>query len=101
MPSRRIIALFILLPFTLLSVYAVQQVGYWGIFDYHWHSPAGWQVFTDLVIAVFLAMLWMVKDARQTGRNVVPYLIVSLLLGSFGPLLYLSLTPARSETTAH
>ena len=91
------LALALLLPFSVLSAYAVIQVGYIGIFDYHRHSPAGWQVFTDLVIGMLLIIVWMVADGRARGRNPWPFVVVTLFLGSFGPLLYLLLTPAESS----
>ena len=67
------------------------QVGYIGIFYYHRHSPAGWQVFADLVIALLLVLLWLVPHAKESGRNPWPWVVLTLLLGSFGPLLYLVL----------
>lgn len=89
MSKSQILALCILVPFSALSVYAVMQVGYFGIFEYHIHSPAGWQVFTDLVIALVLVLSWLIHHARTNGRNPVPWVVLTLLLGSFGPLLYL------------
>lgn len=87
--NKRTLAIAILIPFTLLTVYAVAQVGYLGLFDYHRHSPAGWQVFTDLVIALLLVLSWLVPEARKAGRNPWPWVVLTLLLGSIGPLLYL------------
>jgi RsiW-degrading membrane proteinase PrsW (M82 family) len=87
--SRRTLAIIILIPFTLLTAYAVHKVGYIGIFDYHRHSPAGWQVIADLVIALVLVLTWLLPEARKAGRNPWPWLVATLLLGSFGPLLYL------------
>jgi hypothetical protein len=89
MSHKRTLALLILIPFTLLTVYAIQQVGYIGLLDYHRHSPAGWQVFTDLVIALLLVLSWMVPEARRAGHNPWPWVVVTLFLGSIGPLLYL------------
>lgn len=83
--------------FTVLSIYAVWQVGYIGIFDYHRHSPAGWQVITDLVIVCGLAIVWMVLDARKLHRNPWPFVIVTLFLGAFGPLLYLLTRPTPAD----
>ena len=100
MNSLSKLALALLIPFVALTVYAVTQVGYVGIFDYHRHSPAGWQVFTDLVIALVLVMLWMIRDARRTGRTVWPYLIATLTLGSIGPLLYLVLAGRTTSDEA-
>ena len=100
MTPVKCLVLILLLPFSVLTVYAVAQVGYVGIFTYHLHSPAGWQVFTDLVIALLLVMLWMVTDARRNGRNPWPYVVTTLLLGSFGPLLYLLLAPQRGAAAA-
>jgi len=89
--TRRSLAIFILIPFSILSAYAVYKVGYWGIFDYHRYSPAGWQVFTDLVIACILIMSWMIPDAKRSGRNPWPYVVMTLFAGSFGPLFYLAI----------
>jgi hypothetical protein len=90
MANQRTLALVLLVPFTVLTLYALQQVGYLGIFDYHRHSPAGWQVFADLVIALVLVLSWMVPEARRAGRNPWPWVVATVLLGSFGPLLYLA-----------
>ena len=81
--------ILVIAAFGALSAYAVMDVGYLGIFDYHRHSSAGWQVITDLVIVCTLAIFWMVSDARKTGRNPWPYVVVTLAAGSFGPLFYL------------
>ena len=96
--NRRILGTALLVPFTLLTLYALFDVGYVGIFDYHRHSSAGWQVFTDLVIALVLVMIWMVDDARRLGRNPWPWIVGTLFLGSISPLLYLATSPA-AETT--
>ena len=88
--SKRTLAIIILIPFTVLTAYAVQKVGYIGIFDYHRHSPAGWQVIADLVIALVLVLTSLAgPEARRAGRNPWPWVVATLFLGSFGPLLYL------------
>ena len=98
MSSHRTLAILILIPFSVLSAYAVMEVGYLGIFEYHLHSPAGWQVITDLVIALVLVLLWLVPDAKRAGRSPWPWVAMTLTLGSFGPLLYLLF--GRKETGA-
>ena len=90
--NRRTLAIAILIPFTLLTLYAVSQVGFIGIFEYHLHSAAGWQVIADLVIALVLLLTWLVPEARKAGRNPWPWVVATLLLGSIGPLLYLVFT---------
>lgn len=92
----RTLAILILVPFTFLTLYAVMDVGYIGIFDYHRHSSAGWQVFTDLVIALTLVLFWLVDNAKRTGRNPWPWVVLTLFLGSFGPLLYLAFGPSTT-----
>ena len=89
MATQRTLALVLLVPFALLTLYALQQVGYVGIFDYHRHSPAGWQVFADLVIALVLVLSWLIPEARRAGRNPWPWVVATVFLGSIGPLLYL------------
>lgn len=50
--------------------------------------PASWQVFFDLVIAMCLLLVFMKRDAKATGRPFWPWASLSVLVGSFGPLLY-------------
>lgn len=89
MRPRALVLLVVTLLFGALTAYALLDVGYWGIFDYHRHSSAGWQVITDLVIVCGLAIGWMLADARRKGRTAWPYVLLTLAAGSFGPLLYL------------
>lgn len=89
MSRLRLIAIILLIPFLALTLYAVYSVGYIGIFDYHRHSPAGWQVFADLVVALMIVICYMVPEAKKAGKNPWPWVVVTLFLGSIGPLLYL------------
>lgn len=97
LPKAFILA--VLLPFALYSTYVVFEVGYVAIFTSHF-NVVGMQVLVDLVIACTLAMVWMWRDAAATGRNVWPYLVTTLFLGSIGPLVYLLLAPQPHATAA-
>ena len=90
------ILIVVLLLFGAQGIYVMSQVGYWGIWVNNLNHPAGQQVFTDLFIALSLVMLWMWRDAQRTQRNVWPWLLVTLVAGSFGPLIYL-LTAKKSS----
>ena len=79
----------VLIPFSILSAAALWQVGYLGLFTQQFVNYGAWQILADLVIAVSLAMFWMWADARKNGRNPWPWILLSLVAGSFGPLLYL------------
>jgi hypothetical protein len=72
-----------------LTAVALAQVGYLGILLPHFASAGGLQVLVDLVIALTLVMVWMVADARRRGRTVWPWIALTLVAGSFGPLGYL------------
>lgn len=89
MNLKLVLLSLVFLAFGALSVEAMLEVGYWGIFQHQFSSSAGWQVLADLVISCSLIMLWMIGDARRSGRRVWPYLLLTVGAGSFGPLLYL------------
>jgi hypothetical protein len=86
--QRSILTITIAL-FGALTAAALWQTGFTGILDWHVKSLGGGQVFADLVIALSLAIVWMWHDAKATGRNVWPWIALTLATGSFGPLLYL------------
>ena len=93
------VLVFVLIPFGALTAAALWQVGYWGLFTPHFVNYGTWQVLVDLIIAVGLAMVWMWLDAKKIGRNPWPWLLLSLVAGSFGPLLYLFTRPATADGT--
>lgn len=86
---QRSLIVITLILFGALSGVALWQHGYWGIIEPHFQSFGAGQVFADLVIALTLAMVWMWHDARASGRNPWPWIAATLMLGSFGPLVYL------------
>jgi hypothetical protein len=93
---QRSLLIVTLVLFSALSAVALWQHGYWGIIAPHFKTVGAGQVLADLVIAVSLAMVWMWHDAKATGRNVWPWLALSMVAGSFGPLLYLLTAKQRS-----
>lgn len=82
-----------LLILALIALGAVTAVALWmeglgGIFGAIAHSYGSMQIFADLIIALTLVMVWMWRDAKNTGRNIWPWIVITLVAGSFGPLLY-------------
>ncbi|MBM3643184.1 MAG: DUF2834 domain-containing protein [Alphaproteobacteria bacterium] len=90
----RAVLVVVLLAFSALSAVALWRHGYWGIIEPHFQSWGAAQVFADLVIACTLAMIWMWRDARARRRSPWPWLALTVVGGSFGPLLYLLTRPA-------
>ena len=68
---------------------ALLDVGYFGLIELAFQTWGGAQVFIDLVIVAALACLWMIKDARRHGANAWPFVVITCVAGSFGPLSYL------------
>ena len=92
---QRAVLVVVLGAFLALTAAAVWRHGYWGIFEHQLQNAAGLQVLADLGIALALALIWLGRDAKTAGRNPLPWLVLTLAAGSFGPLLYL-LTKRRS-----
>lgn len=94
------IALAILVAFAAYTLYAMSEVGLSGIYLAGLANAGSLQVLLDLVIVCFLISCWMVIDARATGRNPWPFVAITLVAGSFGPLLYLLLAGERAPAAA-
>lgn len=78
-----------LVAFGALTGYALYDVGLLGIFGAATASSGAIQVFVDLVIVCFLACVWMFADGHKRNLNPWPYIVITVLAGTFGPLLYL------------
>ncbi|KQV80939.1 hypothetical protein ASD15_13710 [Massilia sp. Root351] len=86
--QRTLIAVVLVL-FGALSLPAMLQHGYVGIWEVQFRTWAGMQVLADLAIALVLVLAWIWKDAKAAGRNPWPWIAATLTLGSFAPLVYL------------
>lgn len=89
MNIKTLLLILVLAVFAAISLYAMLQVGYLGIWQSGLVSWGAFQILVDLVIACGLICIWMVLDARQRGTNPWPYVAITVFSGSFGPLLYL------------
>ena len=89
MNAKQIGLSVLLANFLALTAYAVYQYGYVGFFDLMTANLATATAFADLLIALSLIVVWMVRDARARGVSPVPYVLLTLALGSAGPLAYL------------
>lgn len=87
----------VLLAFGALSTVALLDVGYWGIIAPHFQNWGAAQVLADLVILALLSCLWMINDARQRNVSPWPYIGLTLVAGSFGPLFYLLVRELREQ----
>ncbi len=96
---KRALAAVALADFTALTAYAVYEHGYLGFFALVFANAATVTVLVDLTIALSLVMIWMWGDAKRRGVSPIPFALLTLTLGSVGPLLYL-VTTLKSEAPA-
>ena len=86
---EKIAIIGVLIPFSIISFLAVKNVGIIGIFQGIFHDFGSLQIYCDLSIACGLILIWMYKDAKLKKRHFLGWMLLSLTIGSFGPLLYL------------
>lgn len=87
--TRTLVLSLVLAAFSAFTAYALAFHGLVGFFETELSTPAGIQVLLDVVIAATLALVWMAGDARERGLPFLPYLALTLSLGSIGLLSYL------------
>ncbi len=79
-----------LVAFGFENVWAIAHFGFIGTWESLLSADFPTQlILFDLLIALSMVMVWMWNDARERGATVWPYLVVTLALGSIGPLVYL------------
>ena len=79
----------VLVAFSLATAVAIYLHGYTAFVTYALANEATQLLFVDLAINLLLVLAGMIGDARSRGASYVPYLVLALLFGSVGPLLYL------------
>ena len=79
----------VLADFAALTGYAVYHHGYLAFFDVQAMNAIQLQILIDLIIALSFVATWMLRDAKARGISAVPFVVITLFLGSIGPLLYL------------
>jgi len=95
--TRRVLSTALAIPLAVLTILALREGGVMGFYHHH-RSWGGLQVFADLVIMALLACGWMVVDARRRGILAWPFVVLTLVAGSFGPLAYLAWCPAVQDS---
>ncbi len=84
-----VVLIVVFVGFAAVTTMAVISHGYVGIVALAMQTWGGLQVFLDLVISLVLILVWMKHDAKETGRRLWPWVILTLGFGGFGPLAYL------------
>ena len=101
----RTIALILLILFTGYTLYTM-AIAEQSLLSFGYQlisSPDTAQVVFDLYIMAFLAICWMYQDCKRRGINawtIMPYVLLTLVFVSIGPLLYLVLNPSDDSTRA-
>ena len=90
---KRLVPLFVLADFSALTAYATAQHGVAGVIALALANSVTITLTVDLLIALSLVTVWMWQDARARGVRPLPYLLLTMTLGSIGPLLYLVRRP--------
>ncbi|RPH48847.1 MAG: DUF2834 domain-containing protein [Desulfobacteraceae bacterium] len=86
---QRNLLIITLIALSTITILALKYDGLWGIFAPNFQSFAEFQIYFDLVIVLGLFLVWMWRDATAAGCNPWPWLLLTLSVGSIGPLVYL------------
>lgn len=89
MNLKQIALTIVLADFLALTAWAVLDIGLVGVFEAATANLATILLSVDLLLALGVATWWTWKDARRRGINPTPYLLLTAVTGSAGPLVYL------------
>ena len=91
MTARLVLFESVLTAFAVLTGYAIAVHGYSGFIDLAVSLSAslwGVQLMLDFALAIGMLLYWMSSDAREQGIAFWPFALLTLTLGSIGPLSY-------------
>mgnify|MGYP001181021224 CR=1 FL=1 len=97
MNTKQIVLEVVLVSFVALNGYVVYQHGYIGFFELALANIATVTVMVDLSIALGIILVWMWQDAKERGVSIIPHILLTLTLGSVGPLVYLTQRAASKK----
>jgi hypothetical protein len=87
--AQRVLLTAVILAFGAFTTAVIVEYGLSGFADEVKQNIATLQVLIDLSIVATLVLIWMYRDSRTSEVPFLPYAVVTILAGSFGPLLYL------------
>ncbi len=93
MDWKRAAVALVLIAFLASTANVLYEHSYLGFFQIASTNSATQLMLFDLTVALSLVAIWMVSDARRNGKSFVPHLVITLLFGVAGPLLYLVTRP--------
>jgi len=100
MNLSKIVPAALLAGFSALTAEVVIADGYTGWIRIALQNRSAGILLVDLTLALGLVFTWMIRDARQRRATVWPFAVLTLLLGSVGPLAYLVLRPSGTQAAA-
>ena len=86
---QRVLLIGVIVAFGVFTTAAVVEHGLVGFLEETVQNMATLQVLIDLSIVAALVLIWMYRDSRGSGTPFVPYALLTVAAGSFGPLGYL------------
>ena len=98
-PSFALIGLLGFSLYTLFTLLTAEQ-SLWAFGRELMSRPDTAQVVIDLYLMALLACVWMYRDTRRRGQSLaslVPYVLLTAVFVSVGPLLYLVVKGFRDE----
>jgi hypothetical protein len=98
--ARFLLPLVALIAFSVYSAAIVVNHGYVGFLQLAWREPWAMQMLLDLTIGMVLFLVWAAGDSRARGLPFWPFALVTLFLGSVGPLAYLVVRAVRAPAAA-
>ena len=79
----------VLLGFAAFTGYCLYEFGPAGVFRLAFENPVSTLLFTDLTISLVIVLTLLGRDAVEHHISMLPYIALTLMFGSVGPLLYL------------